>query len=123
MKKTLSTLILAGIVVLITGTFCFAEYAAAGVENFPYFHLGCLIVGGMIIVSLKQKYEKIYLGEAAGSFAMYAVLVALFTAPVAEGLRICSDKTRDEEEQRRTPFTKDLTANRIRKGSNREAAR
>ena len=67
MKKTLSTLILAGIVVLITGTFCFAEYAAAGVENFPYFHLGCLIVGGMIIVSVKQKYEKIYLGEAAGS--------------------------------------------------------
>ncbi|NPV04306.1 MAG: hypothetical protein HPY67_06220 [Syntrophaceae bacterium] len=87
MKRTLSTLILAGIVVLITGTFCFAEYAAAGAENFPYFHLGCLIVGGMIIVSLKQKYEKIYLGEAVGSFAMYALLVALFTAPVAEGLK------------------------------------
>ena len=87
MKRTLSTLILAGIVVLITGTFCFAEYAAAGVENFPYFHLGCLIVGGMIIVSLKQKYQKIYLGEAVGSFAMYAILVALFTAPVAEGLK------------------------------------
>ena len=58
MKRTLSTLILAGIVVLITGTFCFAEFAAAGVENFPYFHLGCLIVGGMIIVSLKQKYRE-----------------------------------------------------------------
>ena len=87
MKKALSTMILAGIVVLITGTFCFAEYAAAGVENFPYFHLGCLIVGGMIIVSLKQKYEKIYLSEAVGSFAMYAVLVALFTAPVADAVR------------------------------------
>jgi hypothetical protein len=86
-KRTLSTLILAGIVVLITGTFCFAEYAAAGDENFPYFHLGCLIVGGMIIVSLKQKYQKIYLGEAVGSFAMYAILVALFTSPVAEGLK------------------------------------
>jgi hypothetical protein len=85
MKRTLSTLILAGIVVLITGTFCFAEYAAAGVENFPYFHLGCMIVGGMIIVSLKQKYQKIYLGEAVGSFAMYAILVALFTAPRGRG--------------------------------------
>jgi hypothetical protein len=41
----------------------------------------------MIIVSLKQKYQKIYLGEAVGSFAMYAILVALFTAPVAEGLK------------------------------------
>ena len=87
MKKTLSTLILTAAVVLITATFSFAEYSAAGVENFPYFHLGCLIVGGMIIVSLKQKYQKIYLGEAMGSFAMYAVLVALFTSPVAQAVK------------------------------------
>jgi hypothetical protein len=46
MKKTLSTLMLTVFVVLITATFSFAEYAAAGVENFPYFHLGALIVGG-----------------------------------------------------------------------------
>jgi hypothetical protein len=46
-----------------------------------------MIVGGMIIVSLKQKYQKIYLGEAVGSFAMYAILVSLFTAPVAEALK------------------------------------
>ena len=84
MKKTLSTLILTAVVVLITATFSFAEYAAAGVENFPYFHLGALIVGGMTIVSLKQKYQKLYLSEAMGSFAMYAVLVALFTSPVAQ---------------------------------------
>ena len=84
MKKTLSTLMLTAVVVLITATFSFAEYTAAGAENFPYFHLGCLIVGGMIIVSLKQKYQKIYFGEAVGSFAMYAVLVALFTSPVAQ---------------------------------------
>jgi hypothetical protein len=84
MKKPLSTLILSAVVVLITATFSFAEYAAAGVENFPYFHFGCLVVGGMIIVSLKQKYQKIYLNEAMGSFAMYAVLVALFTSPMAQ---------------------------------------
>jgi hypothetical protein len=41
-------------------------------------------VGGMIIVSLKQKYQKLYMSEAMGSFAMYAVLVALFTSPVAQ---------------------------------------
>jgi FtsH-binding integral membrane protein len=87
MKKTLSTLILTVLVVLITATFSFAEYMAAGVDNFPYFHLGALIVGGLTIISLKQKYQKLYLSEAAGSFAMYAVLVALFTSPVTEAIR------------------------------------
>ena len=84
MKKTLSTLMLTVFVVLITATFSFAEYAAAGVENFPYFHLGALIVGGMTILSLKQKYEKLYMSEAVGSFAMFAAMVALFTSPVAQ---------------------------------------
>jgi FtsH-binding integral membrane protein len=87
MKKTLSTLILSAVVVLITATFSFAEYAAAGAGNFPFFHLGALIVGGMTIVSLKQKYQKLYLSEAVGSFAMYAVLVALCTSPVAEAIK------------------------------------
>jgi len=87
MKKTLSTLMLTAVVVLITATFSFAEYSAAGAENFPYFHLGALIVGGMIIVSLKQKYQRLYMSEAMGSFAMYAVLVALFTSPVAQAVK------------------------------------
>jgi len=87
MKKTLSTLILSTVVVLITATFSFAECVAAGAGNFPYFQLGCLIVGGLTIVSLNQKYQKLYLSEAMGSFAMYAVLVALFTSQVAEAIR------------------------------------
>jgi len=87
MKKTLSTLILSAAVVLITATFSCAEYAAAGAGNFPYFQLGCLIVGGLTIVSLKQKFQKLYLSEAVGSFAMYAVLVALSTNPVAEAVK------------------------------------
>ena len=87
MKKTLSTLIVTVFVVLITATFSFAEYMAAGADNFPYFHPGALIIGGLTIVSLKQKYQKLYTSEAVGSFAMYAVLVALFTSPVAELIR------------------------------------
>jgi len=74
-------------VVLCTATFAFAEYAAAGIGNFPYFQLGCLIVGGMVIISLKHKYEKIYASEVAGVFALYTVLVALFTNPVIEGIK------------------------------------
>ena len=87
MKKTLATTIVAAAVVLLTATFSFAEYAAAGVTNFPFFQLGCLIVGGLIMVSLKRKYEKMYVGEVVGVFALYAVLMALFTNPVIEAVK------------------------------------
>lgn len=84
MKKTLSTIIVAGFVVLMTATFSFAEYAATGTGSFPYFQLGCLIVGGLIIVSLKYKFEKMYTSEVVGAFALYTVMIALFTAPVID---------------------------------------
>jgi len=84
MKKILSTLLVAGFVVLSTATFTFAEYSATAAGNFPFFHLGALIVGGLIIISLKHKYQKLYLSEAVGSFALYTVLIALFTSPVVE---------------------------------------
>ena len=87
MKKSLTMLALTTLIVLITATFSFAEYAAAGADNFPYFHLGALVIGGLTILSLKQKYEKLYLSEAVGSFAMYAVMVALFTSPVADAIK------------------------------------
>jgi len=87
MKKTLATTIVAAAVVLLTATFSFAEYAATGVANFPFFQLGCLIVGGLIMVSLKRKYEKMYVGEVVGVFALYAVLMALFTSPVIEAVK------------------------------------
>ena len=87
MKKTLGTMMAAMAVVLLTATFSFAEYAAAGVTNFPFFQLGCLIVGGLIMVSLKRKYEKMYVGEVVGVFALYAILMALFTSPVIEAVK------------------------------------
>ena len=84
MKKTLSTIIVAATVILLTATFGFAELTATGASNFPYFQFGCMIVGGLIISSLKRKYEQIYTGEAIGAFALYAVMVSLFTTPVIE---------------------------------------
>jgi len=87
MKRILQTLILTIFVVLATASFGYAEYIATGAGNFPYFHLGCLIVGGLIITSLKHKYSRIYLSEAIGSFALYTILVALFTAPVVDALK------------------------------------
>ncbi|MDD5171394.1 MAG: hypothetical protein PHN75_21440 [Syntrophales bacterium] len=87
MKKTLGTIIVAATVVLLTATFSFAEYAAAGVGNFPYFQLGALIVGGLIIISIKQKFEKMYANEAVGAFALYTILIALFTNPVIDAVK------------------------------------
>jgi hypothetical protein len=87
MKKTLGTIIVAAAVILLTATFGFAEYAATGAANFPYFQLGCLIVGGLILMAMKRKYEKMYLTEMVGAFALYTVLMALFTNPVIEAVK------------------------------------
>ena len=87
MKKTIGTMVTAVAAVLLTAGFSFAEYAAAGLANFPYFQLGALIVGGLIIISLKHKYEKMYASETVGAFALYTVLIALFTNPVIEGIK------------------------------------
>ncbi len=88
MKKIIQTAVLTIFITLATASFCYAEYAAMGGEMFPYFHLGCLIVGGLIILSLKNRYPKLYLSEAIGSFALYTVLVALFTSPVVDALKM-----------------------------------
>jgi FtsH-binding integral membrane protein len=87
MKKTLGTIIVTTAVILLTATFSFAEYAAAGTTNFPFFQLGCLIIGGLIIVSLKRKYDKMYVGEVVTIFALYTILMALFTSPVIEAVK------------------------------------
>lgn len=87
MKKTLGTIIVAAAVVVLTATFGFAEYAATGAANFPFFQFGCLIVGGLILMTLKKKYEKMYVTELVGAFALYTVLMALFTTPVIEAVK------------------------------------
>ena len=87
MKKTLATMMAAAAIVLLTATFSFAEYTAAGVTNFPFFQLGCLIIGGLIMVSLKRKYDKMYVSEVVGIFALYMLLMTLITSPVIETVK------------------------------------
>jgi hypothetical protein len=88
MKKLISTMLVASGVILLTATFGFAEFSATRASGFPYFQLGCLIVGGLIIISLKHKYEGMYTGEAIGAFALYTVFVALFTSPVIDTIKL-----------------------------------
>jgi hypothetical protein len=87
MKKLMQTSLLTAFVILVTASFSYAQFSVTGNGNFPFFHLGCLIVGGLIIVSLKRKYSKLYMSEAIGSFALYTVMVSIFTTPVVEALK------------------------------------
>ena len=85
--KAVEVWIVAGFVVLTTASFTYMEFVTSAEGYFPFFHLGCLLIGGLAVVSLKRRYNKIYISEAVGAFALFAVLMSLFTAPVAEALR------------------------------------
>jgi len=85
--KKLTTLLTTAAVVLMTGTFAIAQATAAPIEAFPYFQLGCLMVGGLVIVGLKNKYKRIFTSEAIGTFALYTLLVSLFTNPVIDAIK------------------------------------
>ena len=83
MKNLKTTIVLVVGAVLVTAGFVGAETVMAGTAaNFPYFHLGTLIVAGLIISGLKFKYDKMSSFEAVGAMGLYAILIALFTNPV-----------------------------------------
>jgi Ca2+/Na+ antiporter len=48
-------------------------------ENFPIVHLVALVTGGIILLILKRKYQKMRNRELIIIFILYALLVALFT--------------------------------------------
>jgi hypothetical protein len=51
-------------------------------KNFPFIHLIALVVGGIILLIVKRKYQKIRIIELIIIFILYFILVALFTEPV-----------------------------------------
>ena len=84
MNKKLTTLITAAAAVLMTAGFAVAENTMTGGNNFPYFHLGSLIVVGLVITSLHAKYKEMRLSESIGSFALYVMLITMFTDPIVD---------------------------------------
>lgn len=87
MSKKLATILTAVFVTLSTAGFALAEGVSTTMVDFPFFQLGCLVIGGMIIISTKAKYDKMYTSEAMGAFALYTVLMSLFTSPVINLLK------------------------------------
>lgn len=85
--KAVEAWIVAGFALVTTASFTYMEFVTSPEGYFPFFHLGCLFVGGLVIVSLKRRYEKIYISEAVGAFTLFAIFLSLFTASVAEALR------------------------------------
>lgn len=51
-------------------------------NNFSFIHLIALVVGGIILLIVKRKYQKIRIIELIIIFILYFILVALFTEPV-----------------------------------------
>lgn len=88
MNKQLTTLVTVVAIILLTATFGFAQFAASATTAFPYFQFGCLVIGGLTLVSLKRKYEKMYVGETIGIFALYTIMVSLFTNPVIDAIKM-----------------------------------
>ena len=88
-NKTITTMLTTAAIVLITGSFAVAEAVATqATGDFPYFLMGCLVIGGMVIVSLKRKFEQMYVSEAVGVFALYTLMISLFTNPVIDAIRM-----------------------------------
>ncbi len=87
-KRVFSTLLVSSFIVLCTSVYAVANsLIAADTGNFPYFQLGSLVMAGLIIASLHQRFKKIYISESIGAFALYAILITLFTEPVFNAIK------------------------------------
>ena len=84
MGKILSTIAVTTFVVMSTAAFGYVQYTSVGLSQYPYFHLGSLIIGGLVVISLKNKFSRLYVTQAVGAYALYTVIISLFTTPVID---------------------------------------
>ena len=48
---------------------------------FPFLHLAALIVGGIILITVKKKYRNVRTSDLIIIFILLCLLIALFTEP------------------------------------------
>lgn len=87
MKKKISVLLATVFMVLFTSGFGFVMNISSTPGDFPFFHLGSLIIGLLIFVSLKNRYKKFYISECVGAMALYTIMISLFTTPVVDTIK------------------------------------
>jgi hypothetical protein len=74
-------------VILCTSGFGYAVQTGVTEGNFPFFQIGCIFLGGLIISSIKARYRGFYTSEAIGCVALYTILISLFTEPVINTIK------------------------------------
>jgi hypothetical protein len=87
MKKKISVLLAMFFMILFTSGFGFAMSTSSVPGGFPFFHLGSLIIGLLIFVSLKNRYKEFYISECACAMALYTLMISLFTTPVVDTIK------------------------------------
>ena len=86
-KLRWQSLALLGIVVLTTLQFSYFGYRTAGGDLYLMAQVVALVFGGLLLMSLEYRYRKIGFAGAVIAFALYTLLVALYSKPVVEALQ------------------------------------
>ncbi len=86
-KLRWQSLALLGIVVLATLQFGYFCFRAAGGDVYLVAQVVALALGGLLIISLEYRYRKIGFAGAVIAFALYTLLVALYSKPLVEALQ------------------------------------
>jgi hypothetical protein len=86
-KLRWQSLALLGIVVLATLQFGYFGFRAAGGDVYLVAQVVALALGGLLLISLEQRYRKIGFAGVVIAFALYTLLVALYSKPVVEALQ------------------------------------
>jgi len=75
------------IVVLTTLQFTYFSFRTAGGDLYLMAQVAALVFGGLLLVSLEYRYREIGFAGAVIAFALYTLLVTLYSKPVVVALQ------------------------------------
>ena len=86
-KLRWQSLALLVIVFLTTLQFSYFGFRVAGGDLYLMAQVAALAIGGLLLVSLEHRYRKIGFAGAVIAFALYTLLVTLYSKPVVGALQ------------------------------------